>query len=34
MQDEMKGKAEEVGLVSEESVNELIKNIRKEHLED
>ncbi len=34
MQDEMKGKAEESGLVSEESVNELIKNIRKEQLED
>lgn len=34
MQDEMKGKAEEAGLGSEESVNELIKNIRKEQLED
>lgn len=30
MQEEMKGKAEEVGLDSEEDVNELIKNIRKE----
>ncbi|KOA19643.1 hypothetical protein CLHOM_17320 [Clostridium homopropionicum DSM 5847] len=34
MQDEMKGKAEEAGLVSEESVNELIKNIRKGQMEN
>lgn len=34
MQDEMKGRAEEAGLISEESVNEFIKNIRKEQLED
>jgi antitoxin PrlF len=31
MQEEMKGKAEEVGLVSEDDVNELIKSIREEH---
>lgn len=34
MQDAMKDEAEKVGLVSEEDVNDLIKGIRKELLED
>jgi AbrB family looped-hinge helix DNA binding protein len=34
MQDAMKDEAEKVGLVSEENVNDLIKDIRKELLED
>lgn len=34
MQDAMKGEAEKVGFVSEEDVNDLIKDIRKELLED
>lgn len=34
MQDAMKGETEKVGLVSEEDVNDLIKDIRKELLEE
>lgn len=34
MQDAMKGEAEKVGLVSEEDVNDLIKDMRKELLEE